>query len=672
MSKPVKAFYLTLFMTAAFLLRGVAFPAYAQYDRDGFMYRGRVALSEGKFSQAIENFNVLARLDTTDYENYFFRGIAKYNLGDFRGARQDFNAAVRINPVFTSGYHYRGITESRTGDYDAALRDINKALELRPGYSGLYFSRGVTYFLSRRFDSAVKDFDRYIRKEPKDPSAYLNRGASYLFLGDTLKAMTDYNKAIRLDRFDPEGYVRRGRLYAAQNRMDLAIEDMDKAIAIDTSNTFAYFNRALMYYEQQRYREAMSDLNRVLRDEPGNALTLYNRGLIMAQLGDYEGALADLDRVLNINPDNVLAHFNRASVLIELGMYRDALEDYDRAIELYPDFAKAYMNRSYVKSLLGMQKESRADWQTAQRKVAEYRAKNVTDEGSLADTTKKYSSLLAFDADFAKKDFNDEMLQHRDVDIKLRPMFRFVPTDSRDERDYITSHIYENPLLQRFENSLPVGVTIDNTGAVKCSGDFTRLRSDGLSAAQQEFLRALADSRDRQYNLAQTHYDDALAATPATDVEALYRAFYYMNRGVLRADMIEFISSIESNVQSLSMDDSGNTRARVKDRVTRSYDYSEAIADLVEADRIVGNIPYILYDLANLYCLSSDFVKAIENYTKAISAFPYLGDAYFNRGLVQIYLKDREKGCIDLSRAGELGVEDAYGVIKKFCEDDKN
>ncbi len=672
MGKPVKAFCLTLSVAAAFFLKVAALPAFAQYDRDGFMYRGRVALSEGKFSQAIENFNVLARLDTADYENYFFRGIAKYNLGDFRGAKQDFNTAVRINPVFTSGYHYRGITESRTGDYDAALRDINKALELRPGYSGLYFSRGVTYFLSQRFDSAVKDFDRYIRKEPKDPSAYLNRGASYLFLGDTLKAMADYNKAIRLDRFDAEGYIRRGRLYAAQKRMNLAVEDMNRAIEIDTSNTFAYFNRALMYYEQQKYRESMADLNRVLRDEPGNALTLYNRGLIMAQLGDYEGALEDLDRVLNINPDNVLAHFNRASVLIELGMYRDALEDYDRAIELYPDFAKAYMNRSYVKNLLGMQKESKADWQTAQRKVAEYRAKNVTDESSLADTTKKYSSLLAFDADFAKKDFNDEMLQHRDVDIKLRPMFRFVPADSRDSRDYITSHIYENPLLQRFEDSLPVSVTLDNSGEVKCSGDFTKLRSDGLSEAQREFLTALADSRDRQYNLAQTHYDNALAASPATDVESLYRAFYHMNRGVLRADMIEFISSIESNVQSLSMDDSGNTRARVKDRVTRNYDYSEAIADLVEADRIAGNIPYILYNLANLYCLSSDFVKAIENYTKAIAAFPYLGDAYFNRGLVQIYLKDKEKGCIDLSRAGELGVGDAYGVIKKFCEDEKN
>jgi hypothetical protein len=49
-----------------------------------------------------------------------------------------------------------------------------------------------------------------------------------------------------------------------------------------------------------------------------------------------------------------------------------------------------------------------------------------------------------------------------------------------------------------------------------------------------------------------------------------------------------------------------------------------------------------------------------------------MGDAYFNRGLVLIYLKDREKGCIDLSRAGELGVQDAYGVIKKYCEDENN
>ena len=47
-----------------------------------------------------------------------------------------------------------------------------------------------------------------------------------------------------------------------------------------------------------------------------------------------------------------------------------------------------------------------------------------------------------------------------------------------------------------------------------------------------------------------------------------------------------------------------------------------------------------------------------------------MGDAYFNRGLALIFIKDKEKGCIDLSRAGELGVADAYSVISKYCKED--
>ena len=155
-----------------------------------------------------------------------------------------------------------------------------------------------------------------------------------------------------------------------------------------------------------------------------------------------------------------------------------------------------------------------------------------------------------------------------------------------------------------------------------------------------------------------------------TQFEDFYRAFYYMNRGVLRADMIDFIASIESNVQVLSMDDSGNTRARVKDQVSRVYDYDDAIEDMKSAAEILPDSPYIYFNLGNLYCLSKEHVKSIENYTKAIELYQYMGDAYFNRGLVLIYLKDKEKGCIDLSRAGELGVKDAYSVIKKYCENE--
>ena len=679
-AKVVKKFLLTI----AFLL-AAASAAFAQFDKDVFSLRGRMALQDGKYTQAIEHFNILARLDTTDYWCFFFRGIAKFNLGDIRGARQDFNTSVRLNPVFTNGYHYRAITESRSGEYDKAFEDFEKAISLRPGFIGIYYSRGVTNFLAQRFPEAVEDFDRYIKREPKDPSAYLNRGASYLFLGDTLKAMNDYNRAIKLDRFEPECYIRRGRVYAAQRKFEDAVTDMTHALALDSTNTFAYFNRALLYYELHDYNSSMRDLNRVLKDEPGNALTLYNRSLLYAQVGDYRSALDDMDRVININPRNVLAYFNRAAFFIEMGRYRDALNDYNRAIDLYPDFAKAYLNRSYVENLLGMTRESKTDYQTARRKVGEYRAKNATGEASFADTTRKYNSLLALDADFAKKDFDDELLQHRDIDVRLRPLFRFSLSGQREQRNSALGRRYENALADRFIDSVPVPVVLtnaDSLGALKLVRSLTSvLAGDGasgagkvnLTPAETFFIRGIYDVQEKKYTSALSWFDKAVEASEAGEKDRyarFYKAFYLMNRGVLRAEMIDFIASLEGNVQTLSMDEKGSTRARVSDRVARTYDYSEALADMREAISIVPDMPQLYFNLGNLLCLSGEMVNSIDSYTEAIRLYPAMGDAYFNRGLALIYLKDKEKGCIDLSRAGELGIGDAYSVIEKYCKGD--
>ncbi|MDY6445024.1 MAG: tetratricopeptide repeat protein [Bacteroidales bacterium] len=621
------------FLLTITILLSAASIASAQYDKDVFMWRGRQALSDGRYALAIENFNVLARLDTTDYWSFFFRGIAKYNLGDLRGAQTDFNTSVRLNPVFTNGFHYRAITESRFGDYEAAFRDFNRALELRPGQIGIYFSRGVANFLAQKFDDAVADFDFYIKREPRDPAAFLNRGACYLFLADTTKAMADYNRAIRLDRTEPEGFVRRARVYAAQGQYD----------------------------------EAVADLDTVLEHEPGNALTLYNRSLIYAQVGAFEEALADMDRVININPGNVLAHYNRAAIFVEMARWQDALEDYNKAIELYPDFAKAYLNRSYVENMLGRTRESRADYQTAQQKVRDYRSRSG--ETSFADTTRQYNSLLALDADFAKKDFDNELLQHRDIDIRLRPLYKFSLARERENRNVALSRQYENVLIDRFIDAAPTPITLGNT---ESTGTDEYLFT---ANAEEYFVKGLQELQRKQFNSALSWFDRAVNAAE-DDVSRdryarYYKAFYLMNRGVLKAEMIDFIASLEGSVQTLSMDTEGSTRARVSDRVARTYDYSDAIADIKEALSILPDVPYLYFDLGNLECLSSHFIEALENYDMAIKLYPNMGDAYYNRGLVLIYLKDKEKGCIDLSRAGELGVADSYSVISKYCAEDE-
>ena len=72
------------------------------------------------------------------------------------------------------------------------------------------------------------------------------------------------------------------------------------------------------------------------------------------------------------------------------------------------------------------------------------------------------------------------------------------------------------------------------------------------------------------------------------------------------------------------------------------------------------------FNRGNLMAISVKLPEAYDDYTKAIELDKNMGEAYYNRGLVQIFMKDTRKGCMDLSKAGELGIEMAYDVLREF------
>jgi tetratricopeptide (TPR) repeat protein len=62
-----------------------------------------------------------------------------------------------------------------------------------------------------------------------------------------------------------------------------------------------------------------------------------------------------------------------------------------------------------------------------------------------------------------------------------------------------------------------------------------------------------------------------------------------------------------------------------------------------------------------------DNIGAIQDYNKALEIKPYDRIALNNRGIAKINLGDINGGCLDLSRAGELGSKRAYDAIKNYC-----
>ncbi|MDL2241956.1 tetratricopeptide repeat protein, partial [Bacteroidales bacterium OttesenSCG-928-L03] len=88
-------------------------------------------------------------------------------------------------------------------------------------------------------------------------------------------------------------------------------------------------------------------------------------------------------------------------------------------------------------------------------------------------------------------------------------------------------------------------------------------------------------------------------------------------------------------------------------------------------DKVIALNPeffYAYFNRGNIRCLQKDYRAAIKDYSEAIRINPDFAEAYFNRGLTQLYLGDTSKGVSDLSKAGELGMVNAYSIIKKMTE----
>lgn len=635
----------------------------AQVNKQYFVWVGRDMVMDSRYREAIETLNILLRADPDAYEGYFWRGIAKYHLDDLLGAERDFTLTLAKNPVYTNAYQFRALTRSRLGNYDDAMKDFDEAIELRPDYPAPYYSRGVTNILTGRYREAVDDFNMYMRFNQRDADAYANRGTAYLHLQDTVAAYEDFGRAIRTNREYPRGYLERGSLYMEQGRYDEALADFDTAVRCDTSYIPAYFSRAMAYYRKHNLQAALADFDRVLELDPTSSVTYFNRALVRTETGDYNRALEDYDQVAAYSPGNVIVYYKRAGLRFRLGELQGALEDYDRAIELYPDFANAYLGRASVKYLLRDSEGAERDRSVAERKIAEYRARlEGESEVSFADTSRQFDKLLSFDTQLSDGPVRNTAMGTKER-ITLRPSYGFTLRSDAEPGRGLILHPGEAEAEEFIASLGDASVVFGCEGSDMAAAALVR-KDEAVSADiaangsrwQAYFMRGMTQALLKQYTNAVGALSTAITLSPRNP-------FLYIARSAVQAEMTDFISSMDNGYSRISPE--SDRSARMRD-AARTYDYDEAISDLNKAAKLNPNLPCIYYNRGNLFALSGRFPEAFEEYSHAIALDPGLAEAYFNRGLVQIYMKDTRKGLLDISKAGELGIGEAYDLLRLY------
>lgn len=655
--------YVKLLIVGILLVLG--FNAKAQVNYRHFVLAGRIDLSEDRFIEAIRNFNTAIQYKEDHFEAYFLRGIAKFNLSDYQGAADDFSKTLQIHPLYVRALHYRGVANDRLGNYADAMADFAKALSIDPFNADLHVANGATKMHLNRFDDAIKDYDMALLINPDMAYAYLNRGIANKLLNKPEEALKDLNEAVYHDYFDIEAWIRRGMIHLELEHFEEAITDLNQAILLDEQSSLAYFQRGITYLQQGDTLAALADFEKVNKLDPRNALTYYNRALIYSMRKEFDKALPLYDQVVAINPRNVYAYFNRGVVYFQEDQMEDAEIDFTAAIKLFPDFAGAYINRSMVRKKLNNDRGSRADYDKAMSII---KALN-NDDGNpdslyarYADST-YFDKIMALESDFVNGDAAATKVQYRDIDILPFENFEVgvLPTagrskttavkhyddidlvvyNSTNNEDYILGYVLQN--LNDTSSSLisKISLTVHDDWTLKT------------------LMSGFAEQRKANYNRAESIYSQL-------SQDEKWGPYAQLNHANVLFTKAELVLANEQFDQAITISRrKSSVSSQQLDPVQPNIDPAvEALQKLLKKS---PKMAFAWYNMGNMQLQQKDFQKAIDSYSEAIKYEPRLAEAYYNRALTLLFVGENGLACNDLSRAGELGVTEAYAVIRKYC-----
>ncbi|MDR1436885.1 MAG: tetratricopeptide repeat protein [Candidatus Symbiothrix sp.] len=690
-------------------------PLEAQINTNRVLAIGKNALYFEDYILSIQYFNQVIKSKPYLAEPYFYRALAKFSLDDFKGAENDLTLCIERNPFLWQAYQYRGAARQSQGDFKGAVEDFDKGLEFRPENRQILISKSIAYILAKEYDPALSTLNLLLQYQPKYVQAYLVRGSVLAEQGDTLQALEDYNQAVELDQYYPTSYAQRGLLFLRQEKYADALKDFDEAIRLETRNIAYHINRGLVKYYLNDLRGAMADYDIVINLDAQNTIARFNRGLLRSTVGDVYGAVEDFNEVISQEPDNFIALYNRAILSVDANQYREAIADLDKVLAEYPYFLPGYYFRSDVKKELNDLKGADKDYWYAydlEQKLQKERqqGKTVTGKEILdAKETKededsktreksdksidKFNRLVVYDREEETKSKYDSEIrgrvQDKQVKIDLKSQFvityyeRIESIDNSASRfdkmisDYNNEHFLKMQLKTVNNES---SLTDDQAGYhFRSIDDYSLILDRNPEDANAAFGRALDYMILQDLSEAIDDYSRVINLDPAF-------VMAYFNRAVVRYKQMEITDykdengSLTFNFQNNPLKNLSGKNSPYASPVTvatnkenadtkRIYDYDLIIRDYDMVIQLNPDFVYAYFNRGNIRFLQKDFRAAIADYDLAIQKNPDFAEAYFNRGLTRLSQGDTERGIADLSKAGELGMIDAYGIIKKMTAD---
>ena len=647
----------------------------AQLNTDRITAIGRNALYFDDYVLSIQYFNQVIKLKPYLSEPYMLRAIAKIQLGDYTGAEMDCNAAIERNPFQPGAYYTRGYIYRQTHQLEKAVQDFSEALLFAPENKTYIAMRADVLAELQQYDLALQDINHLLHREPQSAALHFEKGSICLRSNDTIGALNAFVQATEYDSQNPANWSALGLVQLMLNQPDDALVSLSKSIDYGSKWAGDYINRGIIYYRKHNYRNALADYDKAVTLAPRDAQCYYNRGVLRQEVGDYNRALEDFSQAILLSPEQIEIYYQRGMVQMQLQQWQEALQDFNTIMQRYPYFLPAYYLAAQAQTSLGhgkqayqlrqqaylmeQKKDSIQSLQTHMQ-VADYQPQQ-------RDRRKEFSALAA-----QNQEGNEEENKYNS-DTRGTVQKRY--TDIVNEPNIFLSYYANNTPSTALRQTNYSHITVDAYN-----------RSMQLPASLRFTTKEMALTADMvNQHFAQisqlSHQIDILQqiASPQSQHNAQLCAAY-IARAFEFALVQDYSSALDDATRAILLD--GTLYFAYFCRANWRYKYLEykramgEPTDKADFELMMRDYDYVMnhqpdfsfayYNKANMLCIQQDFKAAITHYTQAIATDSDFAEAYFNRGLTYIYIGENEKGIADLSKAGELGIYQAYNLISRF------
>ena len=676
--------------------------AQAQLNTDRITSIGRNALYFEDYVLSIQYFNQVIKLKPYLSEPYQLRAIAKIQLSDYQGALRDCNAAIERNPFQPGAYYTRGYIYRQLGEFEKAEKDFTEALIFSPENKTYMLLRADTRAQLKHYKEARADIDHLLRREPEEASLHFERGVICLQQKDTTCALTEFNATVKYDSQNAQNWSALGVVTMMTGDEDAAFAHITQAINLGSKYAGDFINRGIIYYRKHNYRAALSDYDKAIELSPRESQCYFNRGVLRQEVGDYNRAYDDLSKALELielSPSTTSSSellgpilYQRAMVSMQLQQWKDAIADFDSLSVLHPTFLPSYYIASRAHTALGEKQKAYACLQRAYKIEEDHNAGRDTlnassplntdvqmarTETGRRDYRKLFSQRAAQngEADSQEQKYQSATrgrVQDRYQDLINEPsivLTYYAQTTSKYNyalTEFNRLHLLPDA-LKATTHELPLSAEMVSYHFAQISNlsvTIDALPADLRSVPERESLRVamLLFSRAIEFAIVQDYasaIEDCSRALTLSGLSDETEAIMYFCQANWRYRLLEYQQANNEVVYQ------SGTHPNNTDAV-----YSSAFRlMLMDYDQVIRRLPdfaFAYYDKANILCRQKDYEAAIRHYDDAIRADNEFAEAYFNRGLTYIYIGKQQEGLQDLSRAGELGIYQAYNIITRL------